>query len=111
MRATERAALDFKYSPFKAGREEDSIFKPRRGFDTPTICIPQALLYYFERAHCKRHRSSQGVQDAFNDSALYFWRRLIFPLLRVNTTNLTSGNTTEGANGSVSYNNCASKND
>jgi hypothetical protein len=51
------------------------------------------------------------VQDAFNDAALYFWRRLIFPLLWVNAANLTSGNTTEGANDSVSYNNSASKKD
>lgn len=38
MRATQRPALDFNYSPFKVGRVEASIFKPGRGFDTLGLC-------------------------------------------------------------------------
>lgn len=40
--------------------------------------------------------------------SLYFWRRLIFLLLWVNTANLTSCDTAEAANDSVNYNNSAS---
>lgn len=108
MWASQRPALDFKCPSLlrRAGRRaavlnlDMVLIKPVPSIHHLWCIISQEHIVY----------TVPTVAELMTNSlmSLYFWRRLIFLLLWVNTANMTSRNTTEAANDSVNYSDSAS---